>query len=198
MSLPEDPYRCPVDPYQAAVHNAGHALGCVATGRPFHVVTAQVCRGNPLGLKRGSDLFGWAVVCWTGPAAGAVAAFRSGTPQVDAARWLWMLYRAAGLGAAATADYPEPLPADPAVLAVALSVADANWRGIARIASRLSKDALSHGRLPAIGAGDLKALIGSRDGADIGGFFEAWAMAVAEAERSRIPGSFGVDEFVSG
>lgn len=179
MSLPVEPYLCPADPYLAAVHNGGHALGCIATGRPFRSVTAQMCQGNPLGLKRGSDLFGWAVICWAGPAAEAVAAFHSGTDRDEAARWMWKLYRASGLGAEAVGDYPEAMASDPAVIAVALSLADANWPGIERIATRLTKDAGSHARLPAIGDRELKVLIGSRDGADIGVPFEGWAWAAA-------------------
>lgn len=95
MSLHAGPYQSPEEPFMAAVHNAGHALGCVATGRSLHSdVTGEVCRGKPLGLTRGSDSFSWAVICWAGPAAEAVAATRSSTRVRDAAEWIWALYQA--------------------------------------------------------------------------------------------------------
>lgn len=180
MSLPLEPYQGPVDPYLAGVHNAGHALGCIATGRPLRIITTEVCQGKPLGLEPDSDLFGWAVICWAGPAAEAVAAFRTGTPQSEAAQWLWNLYQAPAAGGATTGRLADAPAADPAVVAVALSIADANWQDIERIALKLSTDAEPY--RPAIGAGELKALIRNRDGADIGVCFETWARAVAEAK----------------
>jgi hypothetical protein len=183
MSLPADPYQSPEEPFMAAVHNAGHALGCIATGRTFpSILTAQVCRGNPLGLKRGPDRFSWAVICWTGPAAEAVAANRSGTRKRDAAHWIWALYQAAYSGAVATGDYPGAAATDPAVVAVALAVADANWTGIERIASALTGAAGSRGPVPGMGPEQVMALVRSRDGADIGPAFDTWQRAIAKVK----------------
>lgn len=180
MSLPAERYQSPEVPYITAVHNAGHAVGCVATGRSLtSVVTGQVCRGNPLGLARGSDRFSWAVICCAGPAAEAVAATRSGTPVRDAAQWMWALYQAGYSGRAPSGDYPGPAATDPAVLAVALSVAAANWTGIERIASALIEEDRSGDRAPGLSPALVRALIGRGDGADISAAFGIWEPALA-------------------
>ncbi|ALV42355.1 hypothetical protein AU252_15365 [Pseudarthrobacter sulfonivorans] len=167
----------------AAVHNAGHALGCLATGRSLQsAVTGQVCRGNPLGLTRGSDRFSWAVVCWSGPAAEAVLATRSDTSVREAAEWIWALYQAGLSGSPPSGDYPGPAATDPAVLAVALSVADANWAGIERIASVLSGATRSGHGVSEVSPRLIRDLIGSRDGADIAAAFGIWEPAIAEVK----------------
>lgn len=134
----------------SAVHNAGHAMGCIAHGRRFLSVTARTCRGNPLGLRRVPESFIWGVICWCGPAAEAVAATRCGASVQDAAEWIWALYRAACSGRAATGDLPGSGAADPGVLAVALAVADANWAGVESVAAELIAAAASRGRIPGL------------------------------------------------
>lgn len=189
MSLLVGPYQSPEEPFMAAIHNAGHAVGCVATGRSLNaIVTGQVCRGNPLGLTRGSDRFSWAVICWAGPAAEAVVATRSGTPVREAAQWIWALYKTGYSGRAPSDDYPEPAATDPAVLAVALSVADANWDGIERIASALTGAARSGHQVPGLSPALVRALIGSKDGADIGAAFHIWEPAIAAVKDDRREG----------
>lgn len=186
MSLRAGPYHSPEEPFLAAVHNAGHTLGCVATGRSLNsVITGEVCRGNPLGLTRGSDRFSWAVICWAGPAAEAVVATRSGTPVPDAAQWMWTIYQAAYSGTAPSGDYPGPAVTDPAVLAVALSVADANWKSIERITFALTEEARSVHRGPGLSPALVRALIASRDGADISSAFGVWERAMAEVREYR-------------
>lgn len=186
MSLPVGPYERPGEPFLAAVHNAGHALGCLATGRSLQsVVTGQVCRGNPLGLTRGSDRFSWAVICWAGPAAEAVMATRSGTPVPDATEWIWALYQAGYSGSPPSGDYPGPAATDPGVLAVALSVADANWSGIERIASALTGATRSGHRVPGVSPTLVRDLIGSGGGADIAAAFSIWEPAIAEVKTYR-------------
>lgn len=179
--MPARPYQSPEEPYMAAVHNAGHALGCLATGRSLQsVLTGQVCRGNPLGLTRGSDRFGWAVICWTGPAAEAVAATRFGTPVSDAAEWIWAMYQAGYSGSPTSGDYHDPAATDPAVLAVGLSVADANWTGIERIASALTGATGSGHQVRGVNPRLVRDVIGSGDGADIAAAFGIWEPAIAK------------------
>jgi hypothetical protein len=186
VHLPTGRYQSPVEPFVAAVHNAGHALGCLATGRSLQwAVTGQVCQGNPLGLSRGSDRFSWAVICWSGPAAEAVLATRSGTPVGDAAEWIWVMYQAGLSGSQTSADYPGPAATDPGVLAVALSVADANWSGIERIASALTGATRSGRRVPGVSPTLVRELIGSRDGADIAAAFGIWEPAIADVKAYR-------------
>lgn len=141
-----------------------------------------------MGLERGPDRFSWAVICWAGPAAEAVAATRSGTPERDAAQWIWTLYQALYSGAA-TGDYPGAAATDPAVITVALSVADANWTGIERMASALTGVAGSGGPFPSLSPAQVMTLIGSRDGADIGAAFGSWQRAIAEVKERRSQGA---------
>lgn len=184
MALPIGPYRSPEEPFTAAVHNAGHVLGCCAAGLSLHgAVSGQACRGTPLGLKRMADQFGWALICWTGPAAEAVLATRSGTPVQAAAEWIWALYQA-GSSDPGAGDHPEPAEADPAVLAVALSVADANWKAIERIATALAVSALPGQRMPSLSPRQVVNLVGSSTGADIAGAFGIWEPAMAEVKGS--------------
>ncbi|MFE4227088.1 hypothetical protein ACFRJ8_04265 [Arthrobacter sp. NPDC056886] len=71
------------------------------------------------------------------------------------------------------------------MLAVALSVADANWPSIERIASALTGTTRSRHRLPRLSPALVRSLIGSRDGADIGTAFDIWEPAIAEVKGYR-------------
>ncbi|MET3718663.1 hypothetical protein [Arthrobacter sp. UYEF21] len=131
------------------------------------------------------DRFSWAVICWTGPAAEAVLATHSGTPVQDAAEWIWALYQAGCSASLASGEHPEPASTDPAVIAVALSVADANWTSIDRIASALTGTALPGLRMPPLSPRLAGHLIGSRTGADIAAAFGIWEAAIAEVKEYR-------------
>ncbi|KRE54847.1 hypothetical protein ASG92_24440 [Arthrobacter sp. Soil736] len=128
------------------------------------------------------------MICWTGPAAEAVVATRSGTPVLDAAQWMWELYQAGYSGTAPSGDYPGPAATDPAVLAVALSVAGANWTSIERIASALTEGVRSGHRGPGLSPALVRALIGSRNGEDISTAFGIWEPAIAEVKEYRPEG----------
>lgn len=41
MPLPVGPYLSPEVPFLAAVHNAGHVMGCAATGLRLHTVRSD-------------------------------------------------------------------------------------------------------------------------------------------------------------
>lgn len=185
MTLPVGPYQSPNEPLTAAVHNAGHVVGCYAAGLSLHsAVTGEVCRGTPLGLKRVADHFSWALICWTGPAAEAVLATRSGTPVQHAAEWIWAQYRV-GSSDPEAGSHPEPAEADPAVLAVALSVADANWKAIERISTALAAAAQHGHRMPGLSPRQVGHLIGTGAGEDIAGAFGIWEPAMAGLRESR-------------
>lgn len=180
MDLPSGPYQSPDDRFVAAVHNAGHALGCLATGRSLQsAVTGQLREGNPLDLTRGADRFSWAVICWSGPATEAVLATGSRTTVREAAEWIWGLYQAGLSGGQPSADYPGLGATDPSVLAVALSVADANWAAIERIASALTGTTRWGHRVPAVSPELVRDLIEGRDGADIAAAFGIWEPTIA-------------------
>lgn len=89
---------------------------------------------------------------------------------------------------APSGDYPEPAATDPAVLAVALSVADANWTSIERIASALTEAVRSGHRVPGLSPAVVRDVIGSRDGADISSAFGIWEPTIAEVEEYRRQG----------
>jgi hypothetical protein len=93
---------------------------------------------------------------------------------------MWALYRAGFPGRAPFGDYPEPAATDPAVLAVALSVAAANWTSIEGIASALTEAVRSGNRSTGLSPALVKALIGS--GADISAAFGVWEPAIAVVE----------------
>lgn len=107
-------------------------------------------------------------------------ATRSGAQVREAAQWMWALYQTGYSGRAPSGDYPEPAATDPAVLAVALSVVDANWTSIERIAFALSEAVRSGHRVPGLSPALVRDLIGSRDGADISTAFGIWEPAIAE------------------
>jgi hypothetical protein len=131
------------------------------------------------------DRFSWSVICWTGPAAEAVLATHSGTPVHDAAEWIWALYQTGHAGSPASGDYPELVAADPAVIAVALAVAHANWTGIELIATGLTGTELPGHRMPRLSPRQVGHLIGSRTGKDIAAAFGVWEPAIAEVKDYR-------------
>lgn len=167
MPLHSGPYMSPEEPFMAALHNAGHAVGCATTGRRLHTaVTTRRCRGNPLGLKPGSDSFSWAIICWAGPAAEAVAGVRSDTSMSEAAQWIWAQYQE-GFPDSPDAGYLVAA-ADPAVLAVSLAIADANWASLEEIATALTRPSRLRQRESGLSPAQVRALIGSSHGTDIG------------------------------
>lgn len=180
------PYQSPDDPFVAAVHNAGRALGCLATGRSLQsAVTGQLCEGNSLGLTRGSDRFSWAVICWSGPATEAVSATRSDTTVREAAERIWGLYEAGLSGGRPSGDYPGLAATDPSVLALALSIADANWTSIERIAFALTGSTRWGRRVSAVSPALVRDMIEGRDGADIAAAFGIWEPAIAQEKANR-------------
>ena len=76
-------------------------------------------------------------------------------------------------------SHPEPAEADPAVLAVALSVADANWKAIERISTALAVAAQHGHRIPSLSPRQVGHLIGTGTGEDIAGAFGIWEPAMA-------------------
>lgn len=136
--------------------------------------------GNPLGLKPGQDRFAWAVICWSGPAAEAVMAKRSGASVTDAARWMWALYEAGYSASGPSDDCHQPPATDPGVLAVALSVADANWACIERMAVALTKAVRVGQPTAGLDPAQIRSMVGSREGADIADSFAVWQPAIAE------------------
>jgi hypothetical protein len=163
--------------FSTACHNAGHALAYLTNGHRIPALTIEPC--HQLGLQQVPDRTIWSVICWAGPAAEAVAATHAGATDEEAAAWMWSRYHRNLPPGAIACRRVTTTDADPAVLAVALAIATANWTHIGQLAQELTGVHASSGAPgQKVNSTDVLICIDTEYGEDIGVPFDRWQQAI--------------------
>jgi hypothetical protein len=162
-----------------ASHNAGHAVACVANGKKAPPLDLEPCRREALGLHEIPDMTAAALICWTGPAAEAIATTYAGATDETVALWMWSRYYNVLPPGAVPCDSTPVASADPAILTAALAIVSANWADIERLARTLV-DAHPVTASPAQRSAPAEVLgsIDTTHSADISASFNRWQQAL--------------------